>query len=114
MTLRETVSKIQGYEVTETHARIFASEQYGVLSCYIRGQFIDSFNKSVAKKNVKERRHTSKIRLLPKHVYKTSKSNRKPYLGKIAIKGKMLSTKTHNTIDEVLTEIEEIKKKNYS
>lgn len=45
MTLRETVSKIRGYEVGETYARMFASEQYGVLASFIRGQLIENLAK---------------------------------------------------------------------
>jgi len=42
MTLKQTVSEIKGYEVTEGQARLFASEQYGVLATYIRNKLLEN------------------------------------------------------------------------
>lgn len=78
MTLRETVSKIQGYEVTETHARIFASEQFGVLASFIRGQLIDTLSKGrEAKERAKNLKATEKriyIKTKPQIQYAKKKS----------------------------------------
>jgi len=40
MTLKQTVSEIKGYEVTEGQARLFASQQFGVLASHIRNKFV--------------------------------------------------------------------------
>ncbi len=40
MTLKQTVEEILKKETTETHARIFASEQFGVLAAHIRNKLI--------------------------------------------------------------------------
>ena len=88
---------------------MFASEQYGVLASYIRGQLIDSFNKSAPKKTKQIRRNKVKERDLPKHIYRTSKTNKKPYVGAIALNGKIQRTVTYNTVEEALEGIEELK-----
>lgn len=40
MTLKQTVSKILGYEVTSQRAQLFANEEFGVLVAYIRDKTV--------------------------------------------------------------------------
>lgn len=44
MTLRETVSKILKKEVTLEFAMNFANEQFGVLTSFIKGDFVSGFD----------------------------------------------------------------------
>lgn len=40
MNLKQTVSKILGEEVSAKRAQLFANEEFGVLSAYIRNNFV--------------------------------------------------------------------------
>lgn len=101
MTLKETVSQIKGYEVSETQARMFASEQFGFLASHIRGKFIDSFNLPKVVQE-KQRRIQVKPRELPKFVVKTKSGK---YMGRITINKRKVNTKTSDTIEGVLEQL---------
>lgn len=100
MTLKETVSQIKGYEVSETQARMFASEQFGVLAAYIRGKFIDSLNLPEVRQE--QRRNEVKPKELPKYVSKTKSGK---YIGQVTINKKKVSTKVSETVEGVLEQL---------